>query len=474
MLKTQFISQTETKKTPYIFINIVLALFPISFIIGSLIVNINLIIFCGLGIYYLKSKILKFNFDFTLKIIFLFFLLIFFSTCLSFIKSLYFEGYSDIHLARLIKSLLFFRFFLFLLIIFLLNKLNILSFKYFFISAAGSATIVSLDIIFQHSFGFNMIGLKGHDFYNSGFFGNELIAGGYVQRFSIFAILFSTLLFKNKNNFRFIFSVVVICVLGLGVFLAGNRMPLILFTLGLFFIFLLDIKIKKILFVSLLGLLIIFKVIISSDELYKSFLKNAFYSFYVNAKNVIALPSALTVQKINKIKRIEPDSLKTKTDFNRPKYETHYRRLFLTAIDTWGENKIFGNGIKSFRLDCWKLEKDDEYYLGEDLVVGKKNRLCSNHPHNYYFEILTETGILGILISLALATILVIFILKNLKSMQQINAEKFLLISALISLTLEMLPIRNTGSIFTTNNATYIILIASIVICHKTLMKNKI
>ena len=473
MLKTQFIGQKKIKKTPYIFINIILALFPISIIAGSLIVNINLIIFCALGIYYLKSKILKFNFDFTFKIIFLFFVLIVFSTSLSFIKSLYFEDASDVHLARLIKSLLFLRFFLFLLIIFLLNKFNILSFKYFFMSAAGSAFIVSLDIIFQHSFGFNMIGLKGHDFYNSGFFGDELVAGGYIQRFSIFSILFSTLLFKNKNNFKFVFSVVVICVLGLGVFFAGNRMPLILFTLGLFFIFLLNIEVKKILFVSLLGLLIIFKFIISSDELYKSFLKNTFYSFYVNAKNVIALPSTLTVQKINKVKRIEGDSLKTKTDFVRPKYETHYRRLFLTAVDTWKENKIFGNGIKSFRLDCWKLEKDDKYYFGEDLMPGKKNRLCSNHPHNYYFEILTEAGILGILTTLILATIFTIFILKNLRLIQQVNAEKFILISALISLTLEMLPIRNTGSIFTTNNATYIILITSIIICHRTLIKNK-
>ena len=157
-------------------INLVFAFFPISIILGNFIINLNLILFCVLGIFHLKSKILKVEFDFTLKIIFLFFLIVFFSTSLSFIKSLYFDEYEYDNLIRLVKSIAFFRFFLMLLIIHLLCKFDILNFKYFFISAAFVSIFVALDIIFQYSFGFNIIGLKPSTFYYTGFFGTEQIA----------------------------------------------------------------------------------------------------------------------------------------------------------------------------------------------------------------------------------------------------------------------------------------------------------
>ena len=73
------------------------------FILGSLIVNLNFLIFCCLGIYYLKSKIITSKFDFSVKIIFLFFFVIFFSTSLSFIKALYFGDYEYIDLVKLTK-----------------------------------------------------------------------------------------------------------------------------------------------------------------------------------------------------------------------------------------------------------------------------------------------------------------------------------------------------------------------------------
>ena len=72
-------------------INLVFSFFPISFIIGNAFININVILFCLLGIFNLRSKILKTKFDFSIKIIFLFFCIILLSTIISFIKSLYFE-----------------------------------------------------------------------------------------------------------------------------------------------------------------------------------------------------------------------------------------------------------------------------------------------------------------------------------------------------------------------------------------------
>ena len=136
-------------------------------------------------------------------------------------------------------------------------------------------------------------------------------------------------------------------------------------------------------------------------------------------------------------------------------------KLYATALDVWGKNKIFGNGIKSFREDCKKF------------VVHKQNRLCSNHPHNYYLEILTDTGILGILVTLAIGLSFIVFIFKNFKFLNVNSLENLILLAATISLILEAFPIKSSGSIFTTNNATYLVLIGSIILSHDKLLRVK-
>ena len=78
MLKAKSAVQGKIKNDPYLFINLIFGFFPISFVIGSLFVNANLLLFCGLGIYYLRSKILTTKFNLPVKIIFLFFFIIFF------------------------------------------------------------------------------------------------------------------------------------------------------------------------------------------------------------------------------------------------------------------------------------------------------------------------------------------------------------------------------------------------------------
>ena len=48
-------------------INLVLAFFPISFVLGNFITNINLVLFCVLGIFHLRSKILTTKFNLSIK-----------------------------------------------------------------------------------------------------------------------------------------------------------------------------------------------------------------------------------------------------------------------------------------------------------------------------------------------------------------------------------------------------------------------
>ena len=52
-------------------------------------------------------------------------------------------------------------------------------------------------------------------------------------------------------------------------------------------------------------------------------------------------------------------------------HESH----FLTALNLYVDNKIFGKGSNLFRVLC----------SNKEFIINKKG--CSTHPHNYYFEI---------------------------------------------------------------------------------------
>ena len=437
-----------------LFTNLTFAFFPISFILGNLIININLVLFCIFGIFHLRSKILTTKFDFTLKIIFFLFLVVFFSTSLSFIKSLYFEEYEYTNLIRLIKSVLFFRFFVLLLIIYLLSELNIINFRYFFLSAAFVTLLISIDIIYQYSFGFNIVGLESYGpYHNASFFGNELIAGGFVQNFSFFSILFLSYILRNYNNYsRIVLIGIAICTLGVGIMVSGNRMPLILFILGLFLVYFFNKKLKNIVLINSIILFIVLGSIISFD----SKLQLNFHSLYGNAKGiVVGLFERITTNEsiiLLKEKKLLADA---------PDEGGGYTRIIFTGIETWKLHKTFGNGIKSFREDCKRI------------IIEQQRGMCSNHPHNYYLEILTDLGIVGFGFVMAIASMFIVFIVKNYRFLGGNNLANLFLLGATTSLFLEVFPIKTSGSIFTTNDTTYIILMSAIILSHKQLSEGK-
>ena len=81
---------------------------------------------------------------------------------------------------------------------------------------------------------------------------------------------------------------------------------------------------------------------------------------------------------------------------------------------------------------------------------------CANHAHNYYFEFLSEAGIIG-------TSLMIIFFLILLKDCfnylrkynQQKNPEMILLIPVIILIFLEIWPLKSTGSFFTNWGATF-------------------
>jgi len=426
-----------------------------------------------LGAIYLKKKLFNFKPDILIKGIILFFFLIVFSTLIN-SQILNYKEFEITNLENLFKSIFFLRFLILLIIIYILSKYDAINFRYFFYSSAFFTTILALDVIFQYVFGYNVFGFEGGPRRNPSFFGDEPVAGGFIERFSffsVFLVFFLTIKKKSKNLF---FTSLLIYILLVGALLAGDRMPLILFLAGLVIVFLFIREFRKSIIASFAIFIITFLLIASTNK----YVKFNYLSFYVFQKSLVLniyknFTKAKTVNKENDLTDEEKnEKFLDKVIYSQleflPRINNH-TALFLTSIDTWKMNRIFGNGIKSFRKDCILMIKSRYKYMGDYQKLIKANRACSNHPHNYYLEILTEIGLVGLCFIVLFFLILLITTFKYmLRNRNKFFDEKnLILIAALVSLTLELFPIRSSGSFFSTQNATYITIILSIIISYK-------
>ena len=116
--------------------------------------------------------------------------------------------------------------------------------------------------------------------------------------------------------------------------------------------------------------------------------------------------------------------------------QSRHNLHFKTALKMFDEKKLFGHGIKSFRTKC-KLIKYNEGIPS-----------CSTHPHNYYIQLLSSTGIITFSILISFFIYLSFEILKSLKICyvkKKIINEKN---CYLISLFLSVFPFTTTGSFF--------------------------
>ena len=193
-----------------------------------------------------RGDVFKIEYDFLDKLIITFFVYIISISLINFFSELS-ENNNDLNKMILKKSFFYLRFLLLYFVIRYLIKENKLNFKILFFSASICCLFVSLDLIYQYIFGFDIFGIEYVDRRRmSGPFGDELIAGSYIQRFSLFLIFSIPLLeiFKSKKSSLIILSI-AISLLILSTILSGNRMPLILLMLTLFIIFISEKDLRR-------------------------------------------------------------------------------------------------------------------------------------------------------------------------------------------------------------------------------------
>ncbi len=399
------------------FISILIICFPISIIIGTAFVEITAI-FIGLyGLYILISKKL-FHIDY----IFILLFLIYISSNISSILSDHpYEAFS--------RSLFLFRYPLFFFGVFYFLSNNYNTLKYLFISILLSVIFVYLDDLLQLILSYDIFGFKKQAHRLTGPFDDELIPGIYLFRLGLISICF--LSFKNKHNFYYLFFLTILLLIG--VIITGEKVSSVITLFSISLLFLIRFGFKKILFVFLILLIFFssFFVLINSSDIYKE--------------------------------RIWSETKRTLGIFqtNRNFFDSEHGVMFLTSLHIWNDNKFYGSGLKTYRLNC-KLEK---YSNIKSLVVSER---CSTHPHNFYFEILSELGIFG----LFLYIFLILYILNKIY-LNYIHNNNLISLGVFCTLIGIFFPINFTNSFFTNFNLLWIIFIIPLGLINFAEQKNE-
>ena len=416
-------------KTNYL--NLIFSAIPISFILGNTAINSNILLLIFSTIFLYGANSIKIKYYLLDRLIILFFLLILLTSFINNIDLYYNNEIFAKDFTIIIKSLSYLRYLALYLIIRFLIEREILNFKYFFISCFLFSIFVSFDIFYQLTFGKDIFGFEASGRKLSGPFGDELIAGSYLQRFSLFSFFLFPIFFniETKKFIKFLIPLLFIVFFS-AIVISGNRMPLILFVLGISALLVFQKETRKympiFIIVFSLAFILIFKL--------NSTVRHNFINFYKQIDGIAKTSILNKTEEIN--------------------LHSNYSKEFSTFYDTWLMNKYIGGGIKSFRYYCHarpNIDKNSKF-------------ICNMHPHNYYLEILTETGIFGFLIiaSIFLIIFYISFFKKyftnsKLKHSHIITPFMFLFLT-------EVFPIKSTGSFFTTANATFIFLVIAVTV----------
>ena len=179
-----------------LFVTCLLSLLPISFILGNLAINLNILLIICTALYISIKNNFNFDIVFFDKLIFIYFFYILVISILKYVTSVQSEQSDEI----IIKSLTYLRYLLFYFAIRFLVSKNLINFKIFFYISSLSVLFVSLDIIYQFTFGNDIFGYAGTTRRQGGPFGDELIAGGYLNDFPFFYFFLSLPLIILKKH----------------------------------------------------------------------------------------------------------------------------------------------------------------------------------------------------------------------------------------------------------------------------------
>jgi O-antigen ligase len=318
------------------------------------------------------------------------------------------------------KSFSYLRFLILPIAVSYLIEKNPLLSKYFYKSLLITFIILTLDGIFQFFIGENTLGFILHHIFNEknhayrllmdykvqGMFADEGIIGSYLSR--LLPVLIGLSIFFNKYNNRLFYFIYILSAIV--ILLSGERAAMVLFLIThiLLIIFVKNIR-QIIIKLSFFVFLFCGLFVLLNTNIYNRFISKTI--------------DEVTVSKNKNIKF-----------FILSKY---HEPLILTSINMFKNNLFTGIGTRNFRNAC---KQDENFVYDSNLNLSKAH--CNNHPHNYYFQILSETGILGFSFSIFCILYFAITLLKL-----KIQIPDYIR-CMIIALFLSLFPFISTGSFF--------------------------
>jgi O-antigen ligase len=271
--------------------------------------------------------------------------------------------------------------------------------------------IVSFDIYFEFIFGKNILGFESpmKNERIMSFFKDELIVGSFLATFLF--IIFGKFYDSNKTFLSFILFLVI----SIAIFLTGERSITLklLVSIILIIVFVLKSPKLKILIMLLSCFLILF--MLKNENLNYRY-KNTFLEIQNNFQNKNIYEGLLHIKYLNQA---------------------------FFSYEILKENYLFGVGTKNYFKACINLKN-----TSENERIKEKTFKCFVHPHQTYYEFISEHGIIGTII--ILLSIIMLFYNKDVSRIDDENKRKLFIFK--IYIILSLLPVIPTGSFFSSLN----------------------
>lgn len=347
--------------------------------------------------------------------------------CLSLLLNLLFSQNFNL---SFIRNITFFKNIIFIFALSYILRIE-RNFNLVFILYLLVSSIVAFDIFFEYFNKKNIFGFQSSEPDRiASFLRKELKIGAFVLGFSFISVGYYFEKYSNKSINYKIFGFFLMFFFFTSLLLTGERAN------------------------SLKGIIIILLFIFfSKNEIFK------YKKIYLTAIVIITIFTFISSDRIRH--RINVILLPT-INFGVVESfkETQHGAHFDAAMKIFRKYPFFGVGNKNFREECFKDE-----YLNNN--YKRTNERCATHPHQIYYELLSEHGLIG---TLTIVSVIFLILLKGiiifLKSRNSIHLMSILFI------LVQFFPVIPSGSFFTSWTATIFWLNFSILIFYNNKYEN--
>lgn len=308
------------------------------------------------------------------------------------------------------SSLFYFRIIIFAFLISYLINYDKKILNYFYNVLLICFSILIFDGYIQFIFGKNIFLIPSDYGRVASFFGKELVLGSYLSR--LFPLFFALFLIKKKKKYDNYIIATIFVSLDVLIYLTGERTSFFLLNISTIYIIILINEYKVFRILTFIISILIIIIITATNE---------------------GIKQRMVDQPLNSIEINNDKNFNDQPKLDKKIFSNEHTKIYFTAFEMFKDKPILGHGPKIFRLSCKNYKLDE---MGDG---------CSTHPHNFYLQLLVETGIIGF----SFIFIALLYLIKEtfyiLIRKKKVTSQEICLLSCFL---ITLWPIAPTGNIF--------------------------